>query len=101
MLSERARHQWSAYVSARTADLSPFGNRDELHRFLAGIHLRGEVLAAAELKTLLDEAGVEGQEREDLVGLVEAGLALLQAYDRIVDAEDQAYEDVDEAGFRI
>lgn len=101
MLSERAHQQWTAYAQARAADVSPFGHRDELYRFLVGIHLRGEVLAAAELKELLDEAGVDGQEREELVALVESGLALLEAYDRVVEAEDGAYEDADEAGWRI
>ncbi|MGH9179584.1 MAG: hypothetical protein ACRD0N_13645 [Acidimicrobiales bacterium] len=101
MLSERARQQWTSYAHARSADLSPFGDRDELHRFLVGLHLRGEVLAAGDLKGLLDEAGVAGQEREELVALVESGLALLEAYDRVVEAEDSNYDDADEAGWRI
>ena len=102
MLSERARHQWTAFATARQAHTTPFGERDELHRFLVGIHLRGEVLAAAELGALLDEAGVEGREREDLATVVEAGLALLSAYDRQVEYEEQTYEEAqDHGGFRI
>lgn len=100
MLSERSRQQWTTYAQARAAEGSPFGDRDELHRFLIGVHLRGEALAAGELKGLLDEAGAEGQDREDLVALVESGLALLEFYERLVEAEDANYEDADEAGWR-
>lgn len=101
MLSERARHQWTAYVRARSAEVAPFGDRDELHRFLIGIHLRGEDVAAPELRPLLDEAGLAGEERQDVMTLIESGLALLAAYDRLVEGEDGAYEDSDDHGFRI
>jgi hypothetical protein len=101
MLSDRARHQWTAFATARKADTAPFGRRDELNRFLVGVHLRGEQLTAAELSDLLDEAGVEGQDREELVSLVETGLGLLAFYERQLEVEERGYEDPEGAGFRI
>ncbi len=101
MLSERARHQWTAYAEARAAAAAPFGDRDELHRFLVGIHLRGELLPAPELRALLDEAGLEGSERDEAVTLIDFGLALLAFYDRLVENEDGAYVDAEDHGFRI
>lgn len=101
MLSDRARHQWRAYTEARAAAAAPFGDRDELHRFLVGMHLRGELLPAAELRGLLDEAGIDGRERDEIVTLIESGLALLDLYDRLVENEDGAYQDAEDHGFRI
>ena len=102
MVSDRARQLWSAYVRARGTGTAPFCERDELHRFLVGLHLRSEVLSAAGLASLLDEAGVEGDERQALVEGIESGLALLDAYVRQVGMEDGAYEDVETfGGFEI
>lgn len=98
MLSERARQQWAAFALARTADTAPFGDRDELHRFLIGIHMRGEPLAAAELSALLDDVDLSAGERQELVSFVEWGLALLAAYDRVVEAEDEAYQECTDIG---
>jgi hypothetical protein len=63
-----------------------------------GVHRRGEVLSPAELSALLDEAGVDGAERDELVERVEWGLALLDVYARQVDAEDTAHDEVTEHG---
>lgn len=101
MLSDRARYQWTAYATARRADTAPFGVGDELNRFLVGIHLRGEQITAAELGDLIDEAGVEGKDREELVTLVETGLGLLSFYERQLQVEERGYEDPEGAGFRI
>ncbi len=44
----------------------------------------------------------QGRQREDLATVLEAGLALLSAYDRQVEYEEQTYEEVQEhGGFRI
>ena len=103
MLSERARHQWTAFAMARLAATAAFGDRDELHRFLVGLHLRGELLSAAELAGLLDEAGLTGADRDDLVTLIESGLALLTSYDRMRGAEERAYaeEEEEHGGFLL
>lgn len=101
MLSERTKLQWGTYVAARQARITPFGDRDELQRFLVGLHLRGEELTLPELHALLDQVGLDSAERESLIELVEAGLELLEAYDEIVAAEDAAYDDPEQGGFRI
>ena len=101
MLSERARLQWDTYVAAKQAQATPFGHRDELHRFLIGIHLRGELLTAPELRELLDSATADATERDALADFIEAGLALLASYERIMAAEDEAYADGAEGGFQV
>ena len=88
MLSERSKAEWDAYVAARSAQTTPFGHRDELHRFLAGIHLRGESLTAGELGQLLDQVTDDDAERDSLTDFVEQGLALLQYYDHLVSGEN-------------
>lgn len=93
MLSERLRRQWDAYLTARAAGPTAFAARDELHRFLAGVHRRGEDLTAAELGELLDAAGAGAADRDALARAVESGLALLTAYDRGADAEEPAHAD--------
>lgn len=101
MLSDRARHQWAAYATARKAATAPFGHRDELNRFLVGLHLRGEQLTAAELSDLIDAAGVHGQDREELVSAVETGLELLAFHQRQLEVEERGYDDPEGAGLRI
>ena len=101
VLSDRARLQWDAYVAARRAQLVPFGDRDELHRFLIGIHLRGEVFTEGELAVLVDRATGDASERDALVSFVEGGLALLESYERLTAAEDEAYVDGAEGGYQI
>lgn len=88
MLSERSRLQWDTYVAARKAQAAPCGDRDELHRFMIGVHLRGEQLTAPELGDLLDAAGADAAERDAVSTFVENGMALLQSYDRLVDADE-------------
>lgn len=101
MLSERARLQWDTYVAARKSHATPFGDRDELHRFLIGVHLRGEQLTARELRDLLDIATDEAAERDALLTFVEDGLALLVSYERLTAAEDEAYVDGVQGGFQV
>lgn len=101
LLSERARLQWDAYVAAKQAQTTPFGDRDELHRFLIGIHLRGEQLTTGELGELLDQATGEATERVALETLVDDGLALLTSYERIMAAEDAAYDDAAQGGSQV
>jgi len=97
VLSERSNLQWDTYMAARRAHATPFGNRDELHRFLIGVHLRGEQLTAPEMGELLDRAGADAAERDAIGTFVEDGLALLASYERIVAFEDGAYADSDGA----
>lgn len=101
MLSQRARLQWDTYVAARQAQATPFGHRDELHRFLIGIHLRGEQVTAAELGELLDGATADAAERDALGALVDNGLALLVSYERQVAAEDASYVEDVHGGFQV
>lgn len=101
MLSERSRVQWDAYAAARTAQATPFGHRDELHRFLVGVHLRGETPTAQELRELLGKVTADDAERDGLTDFVEQSLALLQFYDRLVDGEDEHYTDRVEGGFEL
>lgn len=90
MLSERSRRQWAAYLAAREAQATPFGDRDELHRFLVGVHRRGEELTAPELRDLLEQSGADPAERDTLAAVVEDGLSLLASYERLVAAEGPA-----------
>lgn len=101
MLSERSRLQWDTYLAARQAQSTPFGHRDELHRFLIGVHLRGEQVAVTELRDLPDKAGADGPDRDALHAFVEDGLALLASYERLIAAEDEAYADGVEGGFQV
>jgi hypothetical protein len=102
MSSQWARLEWDAYVQTRGHDNGPFRANDELNRFLVGVKIRGELLSAAELAALLDEAGVQGAERDDLVARIEWGLSLLDAYTRQRDLADEAYAEVQEsAGVEI
>lgn len=102
MVSDRARQQWGAFVKVRGADTALFRERDELHRFLVGLQLRGEPLSAADLGALLDEADVDGDAREQLVERIEWGLALLHAYGNQVRLDEDAYDEVDRCdGFEI
>lgn len=103
MLSDRAREQWAAYVQARGSDTALFDERDELHRFMVGLHVRGEPLSAADLASLLDAAGLaEGDERDGIVSRIEAGLALLDSYERHLNVEHEVYGEVERyGGFEI
>lgn len=101
MLSERARLQWDTYVAAKQAQTTPFGDRDELHRFLIGVYLRGEQFTAPEMKDLLDKATADVAERDALGTFVEDGLALLASYERLTAAEDEAYFDGAQGGFQV
>ena len=101
MLSERSKVQWDAYVAARSAQTTPFGHRDELHRFLVGVHLRGEPLTAQELRALLDRVTGDDAERDALAAFVEQSLALLRFYDQLVEGEDDNYSDRAEGGFEL
>ena len=102
MLSDRARLQWDSYVQARGDDKGPFRARDELNRFLVGVRMRGEPVSAADLAALMDEAGVQGAERDELVTRVEWGLSLLDAHAHQLDLEDSAYTEVHQyGGFEI
>jgi len=102
MVSDRCRLQWGAYAQARGHDTAVFQARDELHRFLVGLHLRGEVLSAADLGSLLDEAGVDAAERDELVERIHWGLALLDSYRARVEEEQAEYDEVREyGGFEI
>lgn len=95
MLSERSKLQWDTYPAAHRALATPFGDRDELHPFIIGAHLRGEQLTAPELGELLDKGGADAAERDAVASLVENGLALLASYERIVAFEDGAHGDGD------
>ncbi|MGI8685059.1 MAG: hypothetical protein ACR2MO_08245 [Acidimicrobiales bacterium] len=95
MLSDRSRLQWDTFLAARRAHATPFGDRDELHRFIIGVHLRGEQVTAPDMGELLDKAGAGVSERETVGSFVENGLALLASYERIVAFEDGAYADSD------
>lgn len=101
MLSERARLQWDTYVAARKAHATPFGDRDELHRFVIGITLRGELLTTSELGDLLDKATTDPAERDALAAFIEDGLALLASYERLVEAEEAAYSDGVHGGYQV
>lgn len=101
MLSERTRLQWDTYVAARRAQATPFGDRDELHRFLVGVHLRGELLTAPELRDLLDKVTADAAERDALGTFVENGLALLVSYEGLLAAEDEAYNEGAQGGFQV
>lgn len=98
MSSEWARLEWDAYVQTRGHDDGPFRADDELNRFLVGIKIRGELVSAAEMAALMDQAGVRGAERDDLVTRIEWGLSLLDAYTGQVDMADAAYAEVQECG---
>lgn len=95
MLSERSKLQWDTYLAARRAQATPFGDRDELHRFVIGVHLRGEQATVAEMGELIDKASPDTTERDAIGSFVEDGLALLASYERIVSFEDGAYVDND------
>ena len=95
MLSERSRLQWDTYLAARRAQTTPFGDRDELHRFVIGVHLRGEQMTAPEPGELLDEGGAGAAERDSMGSVVEIGLALPSSYARIVAFADGAHADDD------
>lgn len=86
-------------MAAREAQATPFGHRDELHRFLIGINLRDEQLTAPELRDLLE--AVPAPERDALAGFIEDGLALLASYDRLVAAEDAAYGEGVHDGYQV
>lgn len=101
MLSERARLQWDTYVAAKKAQATPFGDRDELHRFLIGVHLRGEQFTAPELGELLGKVTADVAERDALATFVEDGLALLASFERLTSAEDEAYVDGAQDGFQV
>lgn len=102
MLSDRARLQLDAYVQARGHGNGPFRAPDETARFLVGVKMRGEPFSAAELGALMDGAGAQGAERDELYTRVEWGLSLLDVYVRHLDLEDSAYTEVHEyGGFEI
>lgn len=73
---------WDAYVAARSAQTTPFGDRDELHRFIVGVHLSGEPLTAQDLRELLDRVAGDDAERDALATFIEQSLALLTFYDQ-------------------
>ncbi|MDP9389742.1 MAG: hypothetical protein M3Q48_17955 [Actinomycetota bacterium] len=93
MLSERSRSQWDTFVRARASDTAPVLERDELHRFLVGVHLRGEELTAHELKELLDGTDLGDEDRLALTSFVSSALGLLTSYDAILEEDQRAYED--------
>lgn len=102
MSSERSRLQWDGYAQARAGASAVFHARDELHQFPVGAHMRCEVLSTGEVSALLDEAGVEGSERDELAERVQWGLALVDSYARQLEMEDEAYTEVREyGGFEI
>lgn len=101
MVSERSRLQWETCVAARQARTTTFSDRDELHRFLVGIHIRGEQLIAPELGHMLEATGADDAERDTLAAFVEDGLALPLAYDNLMEAEDEAYSDGVHGGYQI
>ena len=91
MLSEQAQADWAAFTEATTeASL----DRDMLNRFLIGLHRRGENLYAHDLKTLLDEAALPAEAREQVMAFVEPALSLLAAYDQVL--ADEWYVDAGE-----
>lgn len=93
MLSERSRSQWETFVRARRTGTATVLERDELHRFLVGVHVRGEELTAHELKELLDGTDLDDDDRVALTTFVSSGLGLLVSYDAIVEEDQRAYED--------
>ena len=95
-LSEHSLAEWAAFAqSAGPGGLQPADQL--LHRFLIGVHCRGEELTAHALKTLVDELDVQPDLARDLVSFVPPALALLEAYDRArgVAAADTEGDDTD------
>ena len=80
-LSERSRQDWKEFVESLGSGGSQPVERELLYRFLIGVHRRGEELYAHELKTLLDDAGVEPEVSGELIAFIEPALGLLRAYD--------------------
>jgi hypothetical protein len=93
MLSEQAQAEWAAFMEA-TGEAAI--DRDMLNRFLIGLHRRGESLYAHDLKTLLDEASLPPDARDEVMAFVEPALSLLAAYDRVQSEEDEWYVDAAE-----
>lgn len=94
MLSERSRSHWETFVRARGSGSAPVLERDELYRFLVGVHLRGEEVTAHELKELLDSADLGDDDRLALTAFVSSALELLASYDAILDEDRRAREGV-------
>lgn len=88
MVSGRSRRDWQAFVAA--AGEQPL-DRELLHRFLIGVHRRGEALYAHDFKTLLEEASLPSDTQEELISFVEPALALLRAYDRVLIEDEDVF----------
>ncbi len=56
MLSECSKLQWDTDLAARRAHATPFGDRDDLRRFVTRVHLRGGQATVAETVDLLYKA---------------------------------------------
>ncbi len=87
-LSERSLAAWEAFAQSVGEDGGRPLDRDLLIRFLIGVHQRGEELTAHDLKLLADQLEVEPELARQVVAFIEPALALLQAYDRIGEDDD-------------
>ncbi len=87
-LSEQSNAQWGAFVQSAGGDASGPLDRELLNEFVIGVHRRGDELSAHELKTLVEELGVEAEMALEIMAFIESGLALLEAYDRSAVATD-------------
>lgn len=72
-------------------------DRQALTSFIIGLHRRGEDWTAHDLGLLLDELGMPVADKDDVVAYVNDALVLLDAYDRILNAEEFG-EDVPDFG---
>ena len=86
-LSQESLQEWEAVAASLGTDASRPLDRELLNRFLIGVHSRGEELSAHDLALLLDELDVQPERARELVSLIEAGLGLLEDYDRLRGAE--------------
>ena len=98
-LSEQSLREWDAVATSMGTDASRPLDRELLNRFLIGVHRRGEELSAHDLALLVGELDVQPELARELVSFIEAGLALLEDYDRLSpegDDEPAAEEDDDD-----
>jgi hypothetical protein len=90
VLSKQAQQDWQAFIE--TIDNVAM-ERDQLNAFLIGIHRRRETLYAHELKVLLSKTPLPPSAQDELVSFIEPALALLTAYDQVLQSEDEEDED--------
>lgn len=87
-LSERSLNAWQAFAQSAGSDASDPLDRDLLNHFVITVHYAGDSIPAHELKTLVDELDVHPDLAQGVADFVAPALALLQAYDRYGQLED-------------